>query len=270
MSTTPTPSSSLPWALADGWVITLRSLQHWRRRLGEVAVNLLFPVLMVLIFGYLLGGGIAVPGGGSYMEFLMPGMFALAMLFGLEGTMTAVSTDTAKGVTDRFRSMPMASSGVVLGRCLADMLTSAVSLAVMLVAGFAVGWRWHGTLAEALAAIGLLLLLRFAFLWVGIYLGLVVSGPGSVAAVQILVWPFAFLSNAFVPTETMPTWLGTLADWNPMAATVAATRDLFGNPGVPAEGFFAEHALTMSVVWPTAIAALFLVLAVRRWRSLGR
>ena len=266
---TPVPTgSALRWALADGWTIALRDLQHWRRQPGQLVVGLLFPVLMVVMFGYLLGGGMAVEGGGSYLEFLMPGMFALTMVFGLESTMTAVAADAEKGVTDRFRSMPMSYAGVVLGRCIADMLNSVVGLAVMVGVGLLVGWRWHEGPARAALAIALLLLLRFAFLWVGIYLGLVARGPGSVMAVSIVVWPFAFLSNAFVPTSTMPAWLGALAQVNPMAATVAAARELFGNPGVGGDGWLADHAVLAAVVWPTALAVVFFVLAVRRWVTL--
>lgn len=268
---TPTASgSALRWALADGWTIALRDLQHWRRQPGQLAVGLLFPVLMIGMFGYLLGGGMAVEGGGSYLEFLMPGMFALTMVFGLESTMTAVATDAEKGVTDRFRSMPMSPAGVVLGRCIADMLNSAVGLAVMVAVGLLVGWRWHEGPARAALALVLLLLLRFAFLWVGIFLGLVARGPGSVMAVQILVWPFAFLSNAFVPTDTMPAWLGALSQANPMAASVAAARELFGNPGVGGDGWLAQHSVLAAAVWPTVLAVVFLALAVRRWVTLRR
>lgn len=260
----------LGWALADGWTVALRDLQHWRRQPGQVAVGLLFPVLMVVMFGYVLGGGMSVPGGGEYLDFLMPGMFALTMVFGLESTLTAVATDAQRGVTDRFRSLPMSRSGVVLGRALADMLASALGLGVMLVCGLLVGWRAHGTVAETLAAVGLLLWLRFAFLWVGIHLGLVSRDPGLVMAVQILVWPFAFLSNAFVPTSTMPAWMGAVAEVNPMAATVAATRGLFGNPGAQADGWLAEHALAVAVAWPAVLTVVFLALSVHRWQRLER
>ena len=122
----------------------------------------------------------------------MPGMFTVTMLFNLETTMVAVTTDASKGITDRFRSMPMSSSAVLLGRCIADMLNSMVGLAVMIGAGLLLGWRWHGSLGAGFAAIGLLLLLRFALLWVGIFMGLNASGPESVASVQVLVWPVSF------------------------------------------------------------------------------
>jgi ABC transporter DrrB family efflux protein len=264
-----TTSGRLYWAVSDALTVAARDVAHWRRQPLQLLIGLLFPVLMVLMFGYLLGGGMVVPGGGDYREFLFPGMLALTMVFGLEATMTAVATDAGRGVTDRFRSMPMAPSGVVLGRCIADMAASVVALAVMLLCGLAIGWRPAG-LSTAAAAIGLLLLLRVACLWVGIYLGLVTSDPGAVMAVQILVWPFAFLSNAFVATTTMPGWLAALSEWNPMAATVGATRELFGNPGVGGGGWAAENAMLLAVAVPLLLSLLFGALSVRRYQALSR
>jgi ABC-2 type transport system permease protein len=257
------------WAVADGWTLTRRSLAHWARQPGAVAVNLLFPVLMVLMFGYLFGGAMAVP-DGDYFGFLMPGMFAMTMAFGVEATMIAVATDADRGVTDRFRSMPMAPSAVLVGRSAADLLNSAVGLAVLILCGLVVGWRANGSVAAGLAAVGLLLLLRFALLWLGIYLGLVVRGPEAVQAVQILVWPVLFLSNVFVGPETMPGWLGAIAAWNPLSATAAATRDLFGNPGWDAASWPAAHAGILALIWPLLIVGIFAPLAVRRYRRLSR
>lgn len=259
------------YALADGWTITRRDILHWTRDPGPVIIGLLFPVLMVLMFGYLFGGAMSVPGGGTgYREFLMPGMFAMTMAFGLEATMIAVSTDAQKGVTDRFRSMPIAPSAVVSGRAGADMLNSVLSLAVIMAAGLLMGWQVHTGPLEALAAVGLLLLLRFGLLWVGIFLGLVIKGPENVVMVQILVWPVTFLSNTFVAPGTMPGWLGTIADWNPLSSTVAATRDLFGNPSWGADSWIADHALLMALVWPVALIAIFAPLSVRRFQRLSR
>ncbi|MFC4853776.1 ABC transporter permease [Actinophytocola glycyrrhizae] len=259
------------YAFADGWTITRRDILHWTRDPGPVIIGLLFPVLMVVMFGYLFGGAMAVPGGGEgYREFILPGMFAMTMAFGLEATMIAVSTDAQKGVTDRFRSMPIAPSAVVTGRAGADMLNSVLGLAVIMGAGVLVGWQAHTGPAEVLAAVGLLLLLRFALLWLGIFLGLVIKGPESVVMVQILVWPVTFLSNAFVAPGTMPGWLGTMAEWNPLSSTVAAARDLFGNPSWGADSWVAEHALLMAVVWPVVLIAIFAPLSVRRFQRLSR
>jgi ABC transporter DrrB family efflux protein len=260
----------LRWAIVDAWTMTRRDLSHWVHQPGPVIVGLLFPLMMVVMFGYLLGGGMSVPGGGDYREFLLPGMFAMTMAFGLEATMTAVTTDAARGVTDRFRSMPMASSAVVAGRSIADMLHSGLALAVMLACGLAVGWRWHNGIAAALLAVALLMLLRFAMLWIGIFIGLVARSPQVVTSVQILVWPVLFLSNVFVAPETMPGWLGTIAQWNPLSVTVSATRELFGNPGWGGDSWIAQNALLMAVVLPSLLVALFGSLAVRRFQRLSR
>jgi ABC-2 type transport system permease protein len=245
-----------------------RDIAHWTRQPAPVIIGLLFPVMVVLMFGFLFGGAIEV--GGNYREFLMPGMFALTMLFGIEATMVAVTTDASRGVTDRFRSMPMARSAVLAGRCTADLLNSMVGLAVMIGCGLLVGWRAHGSLAATVAAIGLLLLLRFALLWVGSYLGLIVKGPESVVAVQILVWPAAFLSSTFVATESMPSWLGAIAEWNPLSATIGATRELFENPGTAGDSWIADNAILMAVVWPLVLLTIFVPLAVRRYQRLGQ
>lgn len=273
-STTPTiprtPLARLRWAIVDGLTITRRDLLHWARQPAQVIVGLLFPVLIILMFGYLFGGAMSVPGGGDYREFLLPGMFALTMFFGVEATVISVTTDAAKGVTDRFRSMPMAPSAVVVGRSAADMLNSVLGLAVMIVAGLLVGWQWREGAGRALLAVGLLLLLRFAFIWVGIYLGLILKNPEAVVAVQILVWPFGFLSNVFTSTATMPGWLGAIAEWNPLSATVSATRELFGNPGWGGETWISQHSLLMAILWPLALTAIFFTLSVRRYRRLSR
>ena len=265
-----TATQRMRWSIQDAWTVTGRDLAHWARHPAPVVVGLLFPVLVVLMFGYLFGGAVSVPGGGDYREFLLPGMFALAMLFGVEATMVAVTTDAARGVTDRFRAMPMARSAVVAGRAAADMLNSTLGLAVLLACGLLVGWRWHDGPGQALAAVGLLLWLRFALVWVGIYLGLLARSPEAVAAVQILVWPLGFLSNAIAPTATMPGWLGTLAEWNPLSATASATRQLFGNPGWGGESFVDQHAIPLAVAWPLLILAVFVPLAVHRWQRLSR
>lgn len=260
----------LRWALVDGWTMTVRDVSHWVRQPAQVLLGLLFPVMVVLMFGYLFGGGMSVPGGGDYREFLMPGMFAMTMVFGIETTFTSVTTDAAKGVTDRFRSMPMATSAVVVGRSAADMLNSILGLAVMVACGVIVGWRWHGSLGAALAAIGLLLLLRFAVLWLGIFTALALNNPTTLVAVQILVWPLGFLSNVFAAPATMPGWFGAIAGWNPLSATVAAARALFGNPGWGGDAWPAQHALLLAMVWPLLLIAIFFPLSVRAFRRLSR
>lgn len=263
--------------VADAWMLTRRQLWHWRAQPVPTLVGLLFPVLVTLLFGALFGGALAGP-GGNYYAFLMPGIFAMAMLFGLESTMMAVTTDAAKGVTDRFRSLPINAASVVLGRCVADMLLSVAGLAVLVATGLLLGWRWEAGIAGAAGAFALLLWLRFALLWVGIWIGLRAAGPQVVTAVQILVWPVSMLSGIFVDPATMPSLLGVIAQWNPLSATATAARELFGSPGWETGGgagtsiasWASEHAIALAVAWPVVIAVVFGPLSVRAFRRLGR
>ncbi|MGW8452006.1 ABC transporter permease [Streptomyces niveus] len=260
-------STANAWVITDSWTMTRRELAHWRRQPVQVVVGLVFPVMLLLMFGYLMGAGRGVE--GEYIGFLVPGMLALTMVFGLESTMLAVTQDLGKGVIDRFRSLPMATSAVLVGRSVADMMQSALSLVVMIGVGFALGWRWHGGPAALLGAVGLLLLLRFAMLWLGIHLAMVAGKPEMVQAVQILVWPIGFFSNAFATPESMPGWLGAAVEWNPLSATAAAVRDLAGVPGQLSGSWAAEHAHLLAVGWPVALIALFFPLAVGRFRRLS-
>ncbi|MFD3701548.1 ABC transporter permease [Nocardia sp. NPDC058658] len=268
MTTTYNTKSTLTWALADSWTMTRRELDHWVRQPVQVVVGLVFPVMLLVMFSYLIGGGRGVD--GDFTSFLVPGMLTMTMAFGLESTMLSVTQDLGKGVIDRFRSMPMNSGAVLVGRSVADMLQSVVGLTVMIAVGYAIGWRWHGGFAAFLGAVGLLLLLRFAMLWIGIYLAMVAGKPELVQAVQMLVWPISFLSTAIASPESMPSWLGAVVEWNPMSATATAVRGLFGNPGADGDSWAATHAELLAVVWPLALIAVFFPLAVQRFRDLSR
>ncbi|MFI6937235.1 ABC transporter permease [Streptomyces sp. NPDC050287] len=250
------------YALTDSWTMTRRELAHWSRQPAQVLVGLVFPVMLLLMFGYLVGGGRGVE--GEYVDYLVPGMLALTMAFGLESTMLAVTQDLNKGVIDRFRSMPMTNGAVLVGRSAADMLQSALSLTVMIGVACALGWRAHGGVGGFLGALGLLLLFRFAMLWIGIYLAMVAGKPELVQAVQILIWPVGFLSNAFALPDSMPSWLGAAVEWNPMSRTATAVRDLFGWPGAEAGHVGA------AVLWPVILLAVFFPLALRRFAHLSR
>lgn len=253
--------------LRETALIAGRTFRHWRAEPGPTIVTLLLPVLVVLMMGGLFGGAIAGT-AGNYLPFVVPGVLALTMLFGIETTMTAVATDAQNTVTDRFRSLPISAASIVLGRCLADLTLSVVCLAVMSLAGYALGWRIERGPGPALAAFGLLLLLRFALLWLGVYVGLRVSGPQAVATVQILVWPVGFLSTVFLDPASMPGWLGAVAQWNPLSATANAARHLFGSPGLAGTSWPAEHNLALAIVWPLLLTAVFAPLTVRAFRQL--
>lgn len=266
----PVERSAPARAIIDTWVITLRDLTHWRNNPGPVIVNWLFPVLMMVMFIGLFGGAIGASNGTSYIDFVMPGVFAMAMFFGLESTMTAVSQDASRGVTDRFRSLPMSSLAVVAGRCSADLLNSAIGLAVVVIAGLAFGWRPTTTPSEVIAAFALLLLLRLAMLWIGIFLGLKIKNQASITSIQVAVWPLLFFSSVFIDTSTMPRWLGYIAELNPLSATATAARELLGNPGFPPQSWPAENAVALALVVPIALIVVFLPLSVRAYRGLSR
>ncbi|GAB3106796.1 ABC transporter permease [Streptomyces calidiresistens] len=264
------PGGHLPALLVDSWVLTHRAILHQVARPGPLLFSLAFNVLIILIFVHLLGGAMVVPGGGGYRDFLMPGMFVMAMLFGVGTTTQAVATDRERGVTDRFRSLPMSPAAVLIARAVTDMLLAVATLGVILLAALVIGWRHHGTVGGFVAAIGLVLLLRFALVWVGVYLGLTLSREGAVNGVQTLEFPVGFLSSAFVATATMPGWLGTLADWNPISSTVDACRELFGSPGVASGSWVTDHSPVMAVVWPVVLVLVFFPLSVHAFRGLNR
>ncbi|MBP2324485.1 ABC-type multidrug transport system permease subunit [Kibdelosporangium banguiense] len=265
-----TPWERAKWGVIDAWVVTRRDLTHWVRQPTQIIAGLMFPIVSVLLFGYVFGSAMNVPGGGNYREFLMPGMFGQAMMFGIGTTMTAVVTDKVLGITNRFRSMPMARSGVVVGRSLADMLNSVLDLVVLVLCGLIVGWTWHGGFGAMLAALGLLLLLRFAFIWIGIYVGLLLPNAESGAAAWGLLFPLSMIANTFVAPQMMPSWLGVIAEWNPLSATVGAARELFGNPGMGGVTWASQNPVLLAILWPVALIAIFLPLSVRRYRKLGR
>ncbi|MGV9309056.1 MULTISPECIES: ABC transporter permease [unclassified Nonomuraea] len=253
----------------EATILAGRTIRHWRARPAAFAVQLLFPVLVILMMGGLLGGAIAGSAGG-YILFVIPGVLAFTMLFGVETTMIAVTTDAAKTVTDRFRSMPISRGSVLLGRVLADMLTSVVEVVVITLAGLALGWRWENGVLPALAAYGLLLWLRFGLLWVGVWAGLTVGSPEAVSAAQLLAWPIGFLSTVFVQPVTMPVWLGAIAEANPLSATATAVRELFTGVHQPGLTWAAGHPLVIALAAPLLLTAVFGPLAVRAFKGLGR
>jgi ABC-2 type transport system permease protein len=263
-------SARMRWALADCWTVARRGLTHLIRQPSNIAWQLGFPIVSVLLFGYVFGSAMSVPGGGDYREFLMPGMFGMAMAFGFMNTAYLVVLDSSKGITDRLRSMPMAESAVVTGRGLGDLIGATLDLLVLALTALVVGWRSDGSLRATAAAFGLLLLLRFSLIWIGVLLGLAVPNEEAAGSLFAVAFPFAMISSAFVAPSLMPGWLGTIAAWNPVSSTVTATRELFGNPVASGGSWIEQHAVLMAVVWPLLITAIFLPLAVRRYQRLSR
>jgi ABC-2 type transport system permease protein len=258
--------------LADSLTLVERKLLQLRHQPGTIVAMLLVPAAMVVLFGYVFGSAIRVPGGGNYREYLMPGLFVMTSMFALSAAMVDVAADRGRGVTDRLRSMPTSRMAAPFGQTGADAVTGLCGLAILLVCGLAVGWRAHDGLGRAAAAIGVLVLFRYTMSWVGTYLGLLLPSEQVADSLSPLTLPLSMLSNAFVPTDGMPAWLRAICEWNPISAAVAACRSLFGNPGMPAAGgsWPLSHPLAASLLWAAALLAVFVPLSVRRCARAGR
>ena len=258
--------------LADGLVVTWRNLRRIPR-IPELAIfAILQSIMFVLLFAFVFGGAIPLPGGGSYREFLMPGIFAQTIAFAAVTTAIGMTDDINKGIIDRFRSLPMGRSAVLFGRTLSDVVYNGGILIVLMLSGLVVEWRVHTGILELLSGIGLLLLFTFAMSWLGVWIGMMV--PTVEVAQQLgftVLFPLTFLSNVFVPPQTLPALLRPVAEWNPVSALTAATRQLWGNPNpFAAEGFPAEHPVLLTLLWVALMLAVFVPLAVRRYRSISR
>ncbi|SDP94733.1 ABC transporter permease [Lentzea jiangxiensis] len=261
--------NAVKFAAVDSWVVAKRDLIHWVREPVRVFANLAYPVISVLIFGLVFGSAMNVFGGGDYIEFLLPGMFGQTIAFGVGTTLMMVSMDADRGVTDRFRASSMSQTGVVAGRSIADLVNSSLELLVLALCGLVIGWSFHDGLLNALLAFALLLWLRFALVWIGIYLGLLVK-PEAAQASWMFLFPLTMFANTFVSPELMPGWLRVVAEWNPLSSTVAAARELFGNPGVGGDSWAAQHSLLLAVLWPAVFVAIFWPLSVLKYRNLSR
>jgi len=263
-------------AAAERLIITVR------RDPASIILLLAAPAVLVLIFGYIFGAAIQLPGSGSeagsgtgsgaadYREFLIPGLL-VTMAFNIIPSMVSIARDTDRGIVDRFRSLPISRSAVPAGQAIATSVYALAGFVVMMLCGLAVGWRIREGLIRALAALALLMLFQFAMTWVGMYLGQLLGKEEAAGQASILVLPLGMVSNVFVPTTGMPSWLRTIADWNPVSAVSAAVRELFGNPSAPTNGSWPlEHAVTASLIWVAVILAIFVPLCTARYARTGR
>jgi ABC-2 type transport system permease protein len=244
-----------------------RNAQHIRRlpeKLLDVTVQ---PIMFVLLFAFVFGGAIGVP-GGNYREYLIGGILVQSIAFGMMGPATSIATDQQEGVIDRFRSLPAKRSAYLSGHFLAELSGLCLAIAILLSSGLLIGWRTHTDVLHVGTGFVLLVLFAAAMVWVGTLIGLMVRTPDAVMGVGFtLVFPLTFLSNAFVPTFTMPDVLRHFADWNPISAMVAAARELFGNSSGQIAGpqsWPLEHAV------PFAFASCLLILAIAVPLSLHR
>jgi ABC transporter DrrB family efflux protein len=268
----PTPRGGIVQSVNDSLVIAKRNLIRMTRIPEMIMFGLIQPIMFVVMFSYVFGGSMQIgstTSPGVYREFLMAGIFAQTVTFATAGAGAGIADDMHKGLIDRFRSLPMARGAVLTGRTLADLVQTALTVVVLAIVALLVGWRVHEGIPKALAAFALLLLLGYAFSWIGALIGLSVRTPEA-ATSGGLIWlfPVTFISNAFVDSGKLTPWLRHIAEWNPFSATVQACRELFGNPGVSTSGAWPmEHPVLASIIWSIVIIVVFRTLAVRKYRS---
>ena len=266
------PPLSPPSLARAASTIVWRNLLHIRRMpemLLDVTVQ---SVMFVLLFAYVFGGAIAVA-GSDYREFLLPGIMVQTMVFSSAVVATGLTNDLQKGIVDRFRSLPIPRSAVLVGRSISSLIHSSIGVAVMGLTGLLIGWRIRNGVVDGVLAFLLLLLFGFAVIWLGIWVGSIMRTVEAVQGFMFTVmFPLTFVANTFAPTESMPTWLRFVAEWNPISAVTQACRELWGN-GLPAPADAAwplQHAVPVSVGWSLLLTAVFAPLAVSAFRRRSR
>ena len=257
---TPQRRSRLYWAISDTLVIAKRNLMHIPRIPMQLLDVTIQPIIFVLLFRYVFGGAINT-GDTSYVNYLMPGIFVQTLIFACITTGVGMAEDLHRGLVDRFRSLPMARSGVLAGRTLADLVQTSLGLTVMLTVGVLVGFRPQGNALNWIAAVALMLLCSFAFSWVGVLMGLFATNGENVQAIGfIAIFPLTFASSAFVPTSTMPTVLRVFAEHQPVTLIVNAVRALFLDQPFGADGW-------QALAWLVGILVVFAPLSVSVYRK---
>lgn len=256
--------------VADTWTIARRGLVHMRRQPEALSDATIQPVMFVLLFAFVFGGAIDVPGGGDYKEFLMGGIFAQTIVFGCFGVALALSNDRNNGAIDRFHSLPIPRSSFLAGHAVANLIRSLLPIAFMTVTGFVVGWSIHGSVLDTFAAYGLMIAFSFAMIWVGVLLGSAVATPEGVQGIAfVAIFPITFIASTFVPTSTLPGVLRTFAEWNPTSSLANALRHLFANPGgvaPPDAAWPIAHPVAYTLVWAVGIVVVCAPVAVWQYQ----
>ncbi|MFT4289041.1 ABC transporter permease [Nocardioides sp.] len=255
--------------LSDGWVVTQRNLIKIKRVPEVLVFVLLSPIMFVLLFAFVFGGAIDPPGSVNYKEWLICGIFAQTVVFGATFSGAALAEDMTKGIIDRFRSLPMSRSAVLIGRTGSDVVYNVISLVIMALTGLLVGWRIRGGVLDAILAALLLLVFAYAISWIMAFVGLLVPSVDVINNASFMViMPLTFVSNAFVPTESFSGVLRTLVVWNPVSTLTQAARELFGNTGgVDAPGDWPmQHPELYTCLWIVGILLVFVPLSVRQYR----
>jgi ABC-2 type transport system permease protein len=265
----PAPARGLAQRFADVLVLTGRNIVHIAREPLQLSDVTIQPVLFTLLFVYVFGSGVVLPGGGSYTDFAIAGLLALNLTTSAMGTAVGLSNDLNSGVIDRFRTLPMWKAAVLVGRSLADLSTAALCTLIVALTGLVIGWRPHASVLAVIGGFALFLLFAYALSWGCGCLGIVSKGPESAQGVGLVIlFPLAIVSNGLVPTQRMPAVLRFIADWNPVSAVTAAARDLFGNPN-PSAAIHAwpmQHPVEASLLWSAALLLIFAPLATFLYR----
>jgi ABC transporter DrrB family efflux protein len=257
-------------ALLDGAVVAKRNLIKIKRVPDLLVFTTLSPIMFILLFAYVFGSAINVPGIG-YREFLIPGIFAQTVIFGSTITGAGLADDMKKGIIDRFRSLPMSRSAVLVGRTTSDVGNNVLVIIIMSVTGLLVGWRIRGSAADALAGFVLLLLFAYAFSWIMAWVGLLVPSPEVVNNASFMViFPLTFIANTFVPTNNFPGPLKPVANWNPVSSVTQAARDLFGNtnPNEQVPHYWSlQHPVLYTLGWVVLLLLVFIPLSVLQYKK---
>ena len=258
--------------LSDGAIVAKRNLIKIKRVPDLMVFTLISPIMFVLLFAYVFGGSIDIP-GVNYREFLIAGIFAQTVIFGATFSGAGIADDMQKGVIDRFRSLPMSRSAVLFGRTGSDIFNNVLSLAVMSATGLVVGWRVRTSPLEALGGFLLILTFAYAMSWIMAYVGLLVPTPEVVNNASFMViFPITFIANTFVPSESLPTVLRAFANWNPVSSVTQAARELFGNvnPAAPPPDVWSlQHPVLYTLIWVGIILAIFIPLSVRKYQQVS-
>jgi ABC-2 type transport system permease protein len=258
----------------NSWVVTKRNLRRMMRMPESFIFGLIQPAIFLLLFFYVVGGAINIAGAGTtgYREYLIPGILAQSVNFAAASASVGIADDMSKGMVNRFRTLPMSHSAVLLGRTVADLMRTALTILLLGTVAMAIGWRIRDGILPAIAAFFLLLLLSFALSWIGALIGLSVRSPEAAASGGLIwVFPVTFVSNAFIPVGSMPGWVQSIAYWNPFSATVQACRTLFGSPGLGhAPVWPMQHPVAASLLWSLLILTVFSSLSVRKYWKASR
>jgi ABC transporter DrrB family efflux protein len=256
-------------AVADGAIVAKRNLIKIKRVPDLLVFSTLSPIMFILLFAYVFGSAIKVP-GVPYREFLIPGIFAQTVIFGATVTGAGLADDIQKGIVDRFRSLPMSRSAVLVGRTSSDVANNILVMVIMSVTGLAVGWRIRTSVAEAAAGFLLLLIFAYAISWIMAWVGLLVPSPEVVNNASFMViFPLTFIANTFVPTNNFPAPLRAIANWNPVSSVTQAARQLFGNTppnSVVPKYWSLQHPILYTLGWSVVLVAVFVPLSVRQYK----